>query len=434
MHYLLVAVLTTGSTEAVADRLRRLRFHRVDLIILPVVFLADVLVFSRMLRIEGATAAERVAIVIYSGAGIGLLLLRWRAPVAVYIAAVVLALPPLLISDYYIPFLIPLVALAAVAQLRPPRVSLWCLAASVLPIALLVGKAVLQASPSGRLPSAAGSAVFYSAGFVLAWGLGQWIGRNQRRLEQIRVQHELEVREQQKLAENAVSVERLRIARELHDIVAHSVTIMVLHAAGARRVVGTDPDRAAESLTTIEESGQQAMTELRRLLALLRESDDGPDRVDAMVPGLAHVDQILAQVRNSGVRVTLEISGQPARLDASVDLAAYRLIQEGITNVTKHCGTGAQVAVTVEWGAEKVTVAVEDDGLGVRSAAPAGGGGHGLAGLRERIAIAAGEFSAGPTESGGFRVAARLPVSTGSPIPPPAKASRPVEEHLGVDR
>ncbi|ACV77022.1 histidine kinase [Nakamurella multipartita DSM 44233] len=434
MHYLLVAVLTTGSTEAVADRLRRLRFHRVDLIILPVVFLADVLVFSRMLRIEGATAAERVAIVIYSGAGIGLLLLRWRAPVAVYIAAVVLALPPLLISDYYIPFLIPLVALAAVAQLRPPRVSLWCLAASVLPIALLVGKAVLQASPSGRLPSAAGSAVFYSAGFVLAWGLGQWIGRNQRRLEQIRVQHELEVREQQKLAENAVSVERLRIARELHDIVAHSVTIMVLHAAGARRVVRTDPDRAAESLTTIEESGQQAMTELRRLLALLRESDDGPDRVDAMVPGLAHVDQILAQVRNSGVRVTLEISGQPARLDASVDLAAYRLIQEGITNVTKHCGTGAQVAVTVEWGAEKVTVAVEDDGLGVRSAAPAGGGGHGLAGLRERIAIAAGEFSAGPTESGGFRVAARLPVSTGSPIPPPAKASRPVEEHLGVDR
>ena len=434
MHYLLVAVLTTGSTEAVADRLRRLRFHRVDLIILPVVFLADVLVFSRMLRIEGVTAAERVAIVIYSGAGIGLLLLRWRAPVAVYIAAVVLALPPLLISDYYIPFLIPLVALAAVAQLRPPRVSLWCLAASVLPIALLVGKAVLQASPSGRLPSAAGSAVFYSAGFVLAWGLGQWIGRNQRRLEQIRVQHELEVREQQKLAENAVSVERLRIARELHDIVAHSVTIMVLHAAGARRVVRTDPDRAAESLTTIEESGQQAMTELRRLLALLRESDDGPDRVDAMVPGLAHVDQILAQVRNSGVRVTLEVSGQPARLDASVDLAAYRLIQEGITNVTKHCGTGAQVAVTVEWGAEKVTVAVEDDGLGVRSAAPAGGGGHGLAGLRERIAIAAGEFSAGPTESGGFRVAARLPVSTGSPIPPPAKASRPVEEHLGVDR
>lgn len=434
MHYLLVAVLTTGSTEAVADRLRRLRFHRVDLIILPVVFLADVLVFSRMLRIEGVTAAERVAIVIYSGAGIGLLLLRWRAPVAVYIAAVVLALPPLLISDYYIPFLIPLVALAAVAQLRPPRVSLWCLAASVLPIALLVGKAVLQASPSGRLPSAAGSAVFYSAGFVLAWGLGQWIGRNQRRLEQIRVQHELEVREQQKLAENAVSVERLRIARELHDIVAHSVTIMVLHAAGARRVVRTDPDRAAESLTTIEESGQQAMTELRRLLALLRESDDGPNRVDAMVPGLAHVDQILAQVRNSGVRVTLEVSGQPARLDASVDLAAYRLIQEGITNVTKHCGTGAQVAVTVEWGAEKVTVAVEDDGLGVRSAVPAGGGGHGLAGLRERIAIAAGEFSAGPTESGGFRVAARLPVSTGSPIPPPAKASRPVEEHLGVDR
>lgn len=435
MHYLLVAVLTPGGTDAVADRWGGLRWHRVDLIVLPLVFLADVLVFSRILRLDGVSAAERVAIVIYSAAGIGLLLLRWRAPVTVFVAAVVLALPPLLISDTYIPFLVPLVALAAVAQLRPPRVSLWCLAASVLPVALLVGKAVLQASPAGRLPSAAGSAVFYSAGFLLAWGLGQWIGRNQRRLEQLRVQHELEVQEQQRLAENAVSVERLRIARELHDIVAHSVTIMVLHAAGARRVVRTDPNRAAESLTTIEESGQQAMTELRRLLALLREPDPGPDRVDSMVPGLAHVDQILAQVRKSGVNVTLDVTGQPSRLDASVDLAAYRLIQEGITNVTKHCGTGARVSVTVEWGAEKVTVAVEDDGLGVRSGAvPAAGGGHGLAGLRERIAIAAGEFSAGATESGGFRVAARLPVATGSPIPPPAKAPRPVEEHLGVDR
>jgi len=390
--------------------------HRVDLVLLPLVFLADVLVFSQLLRVDGITAAERAAIVVYSGFGVALLLLRWRAPVMVFAASLALSLPPLLITADYIPFLIPLVALAAVGQLRPARVSLWCLTAAVLPIALLVGKAVMAATPDGKVTTGVGSSVFYTAGYLLAWAFGSWVGRDRRRLAQLQEQHVLEVQRERTLAEHAVSVERLRIARELHDIVAHSVTIMVLHAAGAKRVVRTDPDRAVDSLATIEDAGQQAMGELRRLLALLRESDDAGVRSEATVPGLAQVDHLLSSVRGSGVSASLEVTGEPRRLDASVDLAAYRLLQEAITNVSKHRGAGARVDVSIEWEPEKVTVAVEDDGIGVRMGALPSAGGHGLAGLRERIAIAGGDFSAGPTDAGGFRVAARLPMS-GAPGP-----------------
>lgn len=440
MHYLLVAVLT-GSRPAA-----RWRPRRVDLVVLPVVFLVDVLVFSRLLRAEGVTTAERVAIVVYSAGSVALLLFRWRVPVLVFAGAIVLSVPPLLVTDYYFPFLIPMVALAAVAQLRPVRVSMWCLVGAAAPVALLVGNALLQATPDGRLTSAVGSTVFYTAGFVLAWTFGWWSGRHQRRLAQIEAEHVQEVEQQREIAAQAVSVERLRIARELHDIVAHSVTIMVLHAAGARRVVRTDPDRAADSLALIEDAGQQAMGELRRLLALLRDTGDGV-RGEPSTPGLAQVDQVLGAVRGSGVTATLEITGEPRRLDASVDLAAYRLIQEALTNVTKHRGAGARVVVSIEWESEKVTVAVEDDGVGVRT--PTGipaqsgagfeglGNGHGLAGLRERIAIAAGDFSAGPTESGGFRVAARLPVTGAGgvqpswPVPTAPAAAAPT---AGVDR
>ncbi len=427
MHYLRVAVLIRSGESGFRSA------HRVDLIVLPLVFLVDVLVFSRLLRPEGVTAAERVAIVVYSAAGVALLLFRWRAPVLVFAASVVMSVPPLLVTDYYFPFVVPLIALAGVAQLRAPRVSLWCLAGAVVPIALLVGRAVMQASPDGRLTSAVGSAVFYTAGFVLAWTIGWWSGRHQRRLAELEAAHQHEVAQQRAIADQAVSVERLRIARELHDIVAHSVTIMVLHAAGAQRVVRTDPDRAADSLALIEDSGQRAMGELRRLLALLRETE-GDSRGEAATPGLAQVDQVLAAVRSSGVAATLEVTGDPRRLDASVDLAAYRVIQEALTNVTKHLGAGARVDVTIEWEPEKVTVAVEDDGVGVRS--PAGpeaetaavsDGGHGLAGLRERVAVAGGDFSAGPTDPGGFRVAARLPVSTGPTVPSQGRNARAAE-------
>ena len=189
--------------------------------------------------------------------------------------------------------------------------------------------------------------------------------------------------------------ERLRIARELHDIVAHSVTIIVLHAAGAKRVVDSDPERAKESLTTIEESGKQAMAELRRLLELLHENEDelDPIRVPATRPGATRPGRSTRSA-HPGWRRRCEVTGEPRRLDASIDLAAYRLVQEGLTNVTKHRGPVPGRRCPLDWGAEKVTVAVEDDGAGgpaagsdvdrQRARRVAGTGGHRRRRLRRR--------------------------------------------------
>ena len=434
MRYLLVAVLTDvveqmGVQMGPSTERRSLSsgpgtlarpwwFRRIDLLLLPVVFLFDILVFSRLLRAD-VTAAERVAIVCYSAIGVGLLAFRRLAPLIVFAFLWAHSVVALLVSDSYVPVVLLLVALEAVAELRAIRLSLVALASLLVPTGLLVLDASRAASAEAMTTAAIGSALFYTAADLLAWGVGRWARRHQGRLDSLEAEHSRVVEEQREEAEHAVSVERLRIARELHDIVAHSVTIMVLHAAGARRVVDVDPARAKESLTTIEGAGQQAMGELRRLLELLRESDPGPSRPGSPLPGLAQLDQLVLTVRGSGVAVAVEITGKPRRLDPSIDLAAFRLVQEGLTNVVKHCGPGARASVGVEWGPEKVTVAVEDDGAGAASAPGMLSTGNGLVGLRERIAIAGGDFVAGPTDAGGFRVAARLPVSTVTGIPTP---------------
>lgn len=396
--------------------------RRVDLLVLPGVFLFDILVFSRLLRAD-ITAAERVAIVCYSAIGVALLVFRRLAPLVVFAAVWVHAMLALLFTTSYIPMVLLLVALEAVAEFRSARVSLSALAALLVPTGLLVAAAASQASPGAATTAAVGSALFYTAADLLAWGIGRWARRHQGRLSSLQLEHQREVEQQRADAAHAVSAERLRIARELHDIVAHSVTIMVLHAAGAKRVVDTDPARAKDSLATIEESGQQAMAELRRLLELLRESDSPPARSGSPLPGLAELDQLISTVRGSGVAVTMETTGRPRRLDASTDLAVYRLVQEGLTNVVKHRGAGAAATVSIEWGQEKVTIAVEDDGSGSPSGTPALSTGNGLAGLSERIAIAGGDFAAGRTETGGFRVAARLPVSTMTTGTTPAESA-----------
>ena len=390
--------------------------RRIDMLILPVAFAIDVLVFSRLLRTDDVDAATRLAIVCYSAVGVCLLVFRRLAPVVVFCAVWVHALLALILTDAYIPVLLLLLALEMVAELRSLALSLVALGATVLPVALLVSAAARAASDDSRVTAAVGSAVFYSAVAVLAWGIGRWARSHQLRLAHLQDEHTLQVLEQREAARNAISAERLRIARELHDIVAHSVTIMVLHAAGAKRVVDSDPTRAKDALTTIEESGQQAMGELRRLLELLRENEGEPSRSGSPLPGLDQLMQTINSVRASGITVALEVHGEPRRLDASVDLAAYRLVQEGLTNVTKHRGAGAHVKVSIEWGTDKLTIAVEDDGTGAAAARgsvskAALSTGNGLVGLQERIAIAGGDFVAGSVESGGFRVAARLPVS-----------------------
>lgn len=203
-------------------------------------------------------------------------------------------------------------------------------------------------------------------------------------------------------AERAVAAERARIAREMHDIVAHHLSVVILMAAGSR--ASGKPSLAA--LEKIEDSGRQALAETRRLLSVLR----GPDESAALVPqpGLGELDALADSVRSAGLPVHLAVDGDHAALPAAVAVSAYRIVQESLTNVLKHAGP-ARARVTVNCAGDAVTIEVTDDGTG-NPAAAAHGGRHGLAGMRERVAAFGGDLRAGPEPGGGFAVRARLPL------------------------
>jgi signal transduction histidine kinase len=230
-------------------------------------------------------------------------------------------------------------------------------------------------------------------------------------------------------AEQAAAAERARIARELHDIVAHHLSVIVLQAAGAR-ASGT---AAEATLEKIENNGRQALTETRRLLGVLRET--GQPAGLAPQPGIGQLDELAASVRAAGLPVHLVVDGDPAAVPAAVNLSVYRIVQEALTNVLKHAGP-ARADVTIGCAGEAVTIEVADDGTG-QGDGPATAGGNGLAGMRERAAIFGGELHAGPRPGGGFAVRARLPL--GEPRPPadplpPAGPLPPAQRPLLADR
>jgi signal transduction histidine kinase len=211
------------------------------------------------------------------------------------------------------------------------------------------------------------------------------------------------------LAGRAVAEERLRIARELHDVVAHSISVIAVQSGVGVHVADGQPAEARKALAAIQATSRTALDELRRLLGVLRQ-DDEPRGGLAPTPGLADLDALLGQVVGAGLAVRLRVEGTRPAVPGGVDLCAYRIIQEALTNVVKHAGP-AQAQVRVCYGDREVSVEVTDDGRGV--AAPAGtgraGAGHGLVGMRERVALFGGDLKVGPRPGGGFRVAARLP-------------------------
>ncbi|WP_432816215.1 sensor histidine kinase [Streptomyces vilmorinianum] len=218
--------------------------------------------------------------------------------------------------------------------------------------------------------------------------------------------------EQQAALRRAVEQERSRIARELHDVVTHNVSMMTIQAGAARKVLDTAPEQAREAMLAVEAAGRSAMSELRHVMGLLTMAADGPDPatdVDlAPQPGLDRLEELARRVRETGVPVELTVRGAPAELPAGVDLAAYRVVQEGLTNAVKHAA-GASVSVVVEHAPGELRVEVTDTGGPPRP--PAGtGGGRGLMGLRERLAVYGGTLHAGRRPRGGYRVRAVIPV------------------------
>jgi signal transduction histidine kinase len=204
-------------------------------------------------------------------------------------------------------------------------------------------------------------------------------------------------------AERAVAEERARIARELHDVIAHSVSVMTVQAGAVRRLLRPEQDRERLALEAIESTGREALTEMRRLVGLLRRQGSVPDF--SPQPSMRAVDVLVGTIHEAGLPVDLTVEGEPTELAPGVDLAAYRVIQEALTNALKYAGP-ARAWVTVRWREAELELEIANDG---RSEAGGDGSGHGLVGLRERVALVGGSIDSGPRDGGGFVVTARLP-------------------------
>ena len=245
---------------------------------------------------------------------------------------------------------------------------------------------------------------------VAASGLRRW----KRRADEGRAQMSALERDQIAALVRAVEHERARIARELHDVVTHNVSVMVVQAGAARKVMDTAPEQAREALLAIEAGGRAAMTELRHVMGLLTMNSAGPDPAGAAdlapQPGLDRLDALVDRLSDSGVPVTLTRSGQPRPVPAGVELAAYRVVQEALTNTVKYAA-GATATVHVEYSADHLRVQVTDTG-GTPRAPTATGGGHGLIGLRERLSVYGGTLRTGPRLTGGYRVDAQIPLES----------------------
>ncbi|GGR11125.1 two-component sensor histidine kinase [Streptomyces netropsis] len=231
-------------------------------------------------------------------------------------------------------------------------------------------------------------------------------------LSRERREHAVALRSQE-VAE-AVTAERLRIARELHDMVAHSIGIIAIQAGVGSRVIRTQPAEAREALRAIEATSRETLSGLRRTLVALRQADPAAAASGqaplAPSPGLADIERLVAATADAGVRVEVRRSGEQRPLPADIDLSAYRIVQEALTNVVRHAGTG-RCRVTLGYGDEELSVEVVDDGRGARGATENGSAhGFGIIGMRERAGLLHGHLSAGPRPGGGFRVAARLPL------------------------
>ena len=211
-------------------------------------------------------------------------------------------------------------------------------------------------------------------------------------------------------AQVAAAAERARIARELHDVIAHNVSVMVVQADGAGYALQREPERTRQALAAISQTGRDALTEMRRLLGVLRDGDEGAHL--APQPGLGELRELIDQARSAGMSVSLTVDGEPRPLPEGAELAAYRVVQESLTNTRKHAGLAVAASVTLCFQRDCLILQVTDNG---RGAAAAGGAGHGLAGMRERIAMYGGTMQAGPLPDGGFQVTARLPVPSQQP-------------------
>ncbi len=258
------------------------------------------------------------------------------------------------------------------------------------------------------------SAAFISIPFVLAWVLGDSIRTRRAYYAQLEERAARLEREREAQSKVAVAAERARIARELHDVVAHNVSVMVVQADGAAYVMDASPEQARQALETISSTGRQALAEMRRLLGVLRTGEPGEENEYVPQPDVEQIDELVEQVRGAGLPVEFKVVGSPRQLPSGVELTAYRIVQEALTNTRKHGGPDVGASVQLTYFDDGLGLLVEDDGRGSQREmyedGGADGSGHGLIGMRERVGMVGGTLDAGPRPGGGFRISALLPL------------------------
>ncbi len=301
---------------------------------------------------------------------------------------------------------------SAAAYGRPPWRNWACGAVGVAVIAELWRElATLVPDDMPRMAVVEAFALlFYAALIAAMWALGSAIGAGRRRTAELVFRTAQLEQQREENARRAVFDERVRIARELHDVVAHHVSVMGVQAGAARLVMPRDPDGAVAALTSIEASSRQAVDELRRLLGFLRQAGDADDL--APRPGIARLGELASSVSDSDLRVHVAVEGDARALPPTVDVSAYRIVQEALTNTLKHA-RASNVDVRVRFAPSEIEVEVVDDGRGA-APEPSRPGGLGLVGMRERAALHGGSVRAEPRDSGGFAVLARLPTPDGA--------------------
>jgi signal transduction histidine kinase len=352
--------------------------------------------------VEGSPAGLTLFTLLW---GLPLLIARRRAPVPAAVAVLVLMCAQAVIWTQSVPysfgtFLTVMLATGVLgAHVRTRR---GLLAGAALVVGAIV--LVVTLDESGHWTNLL--TTIPAAGF--AWLVGYVYRANTARTTELRERAERLERERETEARAAVAEERARIAREMHDVVAHSLSVMVVQAEAAEAMLDVDPERARRPLSSVQDTGRSALGELRRMLGVLRERDETGAPL-APQPGLDGLDELVESVRQAGLLVSVRIDGEPRPLPSGVDLSAYRIVQEGLTNALKHAGP-ARADVLVRYGDRELELRVSDDGRGHDPSS--NGGGHGLVGMRERVALYGGEIEAGPRPGGGYRLRVRLPLDT----------------------
>ncbi|MGH3318598.1 MAG: sensor histidine kinase [Streptosporangiaceae bacterium] len=346
-----------------------------------------------------------------------------RYPAFVYVAVAFALCAPIVVRRQWPRAAFAAVALVAFAQ--------WALGITLMPADLALFVAQYTVATRCERPYAAVAACTMGIGAVLAvgrwtpvfwpqnlipsaifigavWVLGHSVRTRRAYLAGLVERAVRAERERDANAQVAAAEERARIARELHDVIAHSMSVMVVQSDGAAYAIDGDPARAKEALRTISSTGRQALTEMRRMLGVLR-AGEGEGDTYAPQPGVAQLRELIDQVRRSGIVVDLAVEGAPKSVPKGLELAAYRVVQEALTNTLKHAGPQASAAVRLRYGDDTLDVSVVDDGRGAAAPAPDGQG-HGLNGMRERVEMYGGAVRAGPRPGGGYEVAARMPL------------------------